>query len=247
MQTTPVSCFHRVITKLSSCGNIFSPVILVNIIPLTFKAILRVKSSHVMLPVSWRQGVLLLIFASITAFTGSTSTFAPFHNTYHLFKSKFLAAEEESANIYWVQNLKGIFSKLNYPIGSGFMEQSMQKYRDSFSVLNKDHSGVKWKWIKRRIRLESRKTSWDMVAIIQEPLRGWRNVVIGEEQRKVAGKTEPLLVWGCSRKEGFSAQKDNILDPGPFSSYLILPILFGSSGNFPKMQTTQKIYKHLLK
>lgn len=68
--------------------------------------------------------------------------------------------------------MKGFFSKLNYPIGNGLMEQSMQKYRGRFSVLNKGYFGVKWKWINRRIRLESRKISWDMVAIIQELLRG---------------------------------------------------------------------------
>ena len=74
-----LSVAFRVRSELPSSPGIFSPVILVNLVPLSFKVFLMQKPS-------W-DGVLLLInvllsCCSITEFTGNTITFAPLHNIY---------------------------------------------------------------------------------------------------------------------------------------------------------------------
>lgn len=95
-----LSMAFRVLWELSSCSGIFSSVIWVNIVPLSFKDILRVKYCQVHC-LSSSLGDLLLILASITIFARNTNTLAPQHNT-HLFFKEF-----SRPNSLWLEkNLK---------------------------------------------------------------------------------------------------------------------------------------------
>lgn len=135
-----------------------------------------------------RQGVLLLIFASITVFTGNTSTFAPLHNTYQFLKSLPLQVQIPYG---WRRFWKHILSsKLEFIFSPGdFILRAM----DLWNILSRGNTGafgilriipaVKRKWIRRRARLQMGTVSWDTIAIIQDLLRVWDIVVIREEQR----------------------------------------------------------------
>lgn len=127
------------------------------------------------------------------------------------------------------------------------------KYRSSFGIL-RIIPAVKWKWI-RRARLQMGTVSWDTIAVIQDLLRVWGIVVIREEQRNQGS-------WLYSMEEGGSENwasthlglvrelRATCSGGKHFRPMPTLPLTYSSLsfwllGEFPKMQTTPKLYEHL--